>query len=638
MVKCSLMTFSFAIILLLHSKIQPCGGELFLASDNDGSALSRIVEEHLPNNKALVTHLTKIMECLHARNLYLYFHDSLAHSPLICEITSSLHPLAAFPVIVTQYPNFKTVHVKEGIRSLIITVMPNMTINLEEDLIHVKKRMHSKFKYYFIVVIEQPCGDSETDLRLWLKNLFEIFWQRKHLNVVIIFWKLQLRIYTYNPFLPQFLVQLAVDNVNADYLFPDKAVNMRGHPLKVSLFVDDVRAITRPKRGDICGIDGFVTSLVIDRMNATLDLHPFTGRDPYGDMANGTTTGTLRIVAKGSVDVSFNARFLIYSDFRNTVEPTGIYGRDDLCFLVPSSKLLPQFTNLFRSFDIYVWICIILIFLTVLLSVIWIKWIENKKELRTSNRLCYLSFLRCHFNQTITKVSRTLRERLVLVSWIFYTIVITNAYLAHLASNLMLKISYPQIDTLDAFEESNLNVITLPKYANLIARNLNETHAHYNNLIKRINAVTFEQFYRELNKSNTSVAYAHKSSFLKHEEQKKEHIVRDRSIYHFVTQCPVPFFVVYIVKYGSPYLATINTILQRSQDVGLAQHWEQYMIMRQKIKQGRFQKHSHAPIPLRINHMQAAFYILVIGLLFALTVFIYELYVAKKFPIWFLIN
>lgn len=98
MVKCSLMTFSFAIIFLFSNP-------LFL--DMDTSALSRIVEEHLDNYHDFVTHLTEIMRGLHARNIYVYFHGNQRRSQLLHQTITLVNHCEISPVIVAQYDHLK---------------------------------------------------------------------------------------------------------------------------------------------------------------------------------------------------------------------------------------------------------------------------------------------------------------------------------------------------------------------------------------------------------------------------------------------------------------------------------------------------------------------------------------------------
>lgn len=237
--------------------------------------------------------------------------------------------------------------------------------------------MHSKSKYYFLIIIESPVDKQGRDISAWIRDLFQVFWLKRHLNAVLMYWESGLRIISYSPFNEDFLLPLTNDTVSIDYLFPDKVINMNLRQLHVSLFADGVRAIISPE-GDLSGADGYMATLMVERMNATLDLQVYRGDDPYGSLMNGSTNGTLSEVATGHSNVAFNMRFLIYNDFSDIVENTIIYGRDDLCILVPSSGLKPKITNIFRSFDRHVWLMVITIFLAMLLSIKCIKWTEMR--------------------------------------------------------------------------------------------------------------------------------------------------------------------------------------------------------------------------------------------------------------------
>lgn len=242
-----------------------------------------------------------------------------------------------------------------------------------------------------------------------------------------------------------------------------------------------------------------------------------------------------------------------------------------------------------------------------------------------------LTLLRIQLNQTIPRISQTLRGRVIVACWIFYCFVISNAYLAHLISNLLLRLTQPQINTLANLEKSNYTVLAIPKYAKLIESNLNYKNDKYESLVKRLQRVTFKKFHEELSMNNVKVAYAHKRSFLKLIMEDTKRTYHDRPIFHLMKECPVPFLTVYIVEYGSPFLNRINTIMRRVEEIGLTYHWHHYLHMERKVKDKTFERNTHdGPIPLRLDHMQTAFYILAFGLVLGLLTFIYELCHHKK--------
>jgi hypothetical protein len=97
----------------------------------------------------------------------------------------------------------------------------------------------------------------------------------------------------------------------------------------------------------------------------------------------------------------------------------------------------------------------------------------------------------------------------------------------------------------------------------------------------------------------------------------------------------VPYLVTYIFPYGSPLVGKFNKILRRTQEAGLWIVWEKYMEAMNHIfgKKVRFEKPSDDDDDfqqLKLYHLQAAFYILIIGLLIATVVFCGEQYVYRR--------
>lgn len=112
---------------------------------------------------------------------------------------------------------------------------PYNTINHDHVLGFLKRKSADKHRSKFFVIIEMPFLPKK-----WIKDIFQLFWDKLILNVVIIFWSDELRVYTFNPFFDDFYVRLSSNITRADDLFYDKLVNQNGKQLYVSLFPEEV--------------------------------------------------------------------------------------------------------------------------------------------------------------------------------------------------------------------------------------------------------------------------------------------------------------------------------------------------------------------------------------------------------------
>lgn len=109
--------------------------------------------------------------------------------------------------------------------------------------------------------------------------------------------------------------------------------------------------------------------------------------------------------------------------------------------------------------------------------------------------------------------------------------------------------------------------------------------------------------------------------------RKAVNMFNGRKLFHLVQECPVPSFVVYGLRYGSPYLSRVNFILENLNQAGILEQWgetEEYALQR---KITSTQKDRRA---LDLNNLLEVFYFLFIGLFFGVLLFVMEI-VAYKY-------
>lgn len=188
----------------------------------------------------------------------------------------------------------------------------------------------------------------------WLRASFRQFWSIWLLNIVIIFYRDdRLHIYRYNPFTDDFLLPVDLTQHEAptlQQLFPKNLPNMHRKPLRMCLYLDDVRAIYG-RKGKLMGTDGLLASYIAKRLNATrIITRPL--------FYNQSTDICSKEIANEFDDVAMNIRFLAPETFKKSIEATIAHNRDDLCVIVPKAKAELLFWNIFRSFGGWVWLAI----------------------------------------------------------------------------------------------------------------------------------------------------------------------------------------------------------------------------------------------------------------------------------------
>lgn len=514
------------------------------------------------------------------------------------------------------------------------------------NLLYVKKNSADKYNSHFIIIIESPIIPS-ININQLLENIFTQFWQYHILNVVIIYQSYDnnndkqqqiISMITYSPFTDNFLINLPTNITGYEHIFWDKAKNLNGHPLRVSLFAELTRAVFHAN-GELTGTDGFITKAITDKMNASLILLPPTDGYDIGEfLKNGSVIGSLAQIVDHHVDVSFNTRFLRLAQFQGKVQITITNGRDDICILVAKAGYASNINNIFRTFSLIVWLLTFISLISITFSYTIINYsIEIENNNNNSNNYWLLSimcrrigaiffdFYSWNLAQPIVKLPKYWSSKIIIGIWIIYGLLITSSYQGNLTSNLISRPTLPEINTIRQLEQSSYVVLTFGRYVDLLQNFLNQTGGTYNSLKKRIRSVKKSEMSKLIAENNINYAYANKFHINQYQSNLKEHIRRGRPIYYNMKECPVPYLVAYAVVYGSPYLQRINQLLRQLQESGLMVYWDEKS-KGDHSKNGGPRSTDGEPVALTLDHVQSAFYILFLGLILALIIFFSELF------------
>lgn len=490
------------------------------------------------------------------------------------------------------------------------------------NLSYINQTSADKFNSHFLLIFESSTSFDKD----WIQPLFQRFWRNNLFNVLLIFWTTELNVYTYNPFTDDFVVRLPTTSVAYNDLFSDKAVNMNGRPLTVSLFGDKTRAIFH-SNGKHSGTDGYLTDVVIEQMNATLVLVNITDGFDIGEFRpNGTTTGSLGLIVNRRVDVSFNTRFLRLAQFKGTVQITFAIGRDDICILVASAGYDSNIYNIFRAFSRIVWMFTLLSLVSVSVAFTGIYRLQTAKHKRNIDNV-FLNFYSWNLAQPIVQLPDRWASKMLIAIWIVYCLLITSSYQGNLTSNLVLRKTLPQVNTMQQLEQSPYEILTFGRYVSLL-QNLFKEHKEFSSLETRIREVsTEEELENYVNNHTVRYAYANKFHINQYLSSRKSNSINGRPVFHNMAECPVPFLVAYAVPCGSPYLLRLNIIIRRAQEAGFISYWD-----KKSEETATNSKHrgGSAPIPLTLDHMQSAFYILGVGLLMGSSIMMFEVFFTQR--------
>lgn len=482
----------------------------------------------------------------------------------------------------------------------------------------LKKQAADKHRSFIMVLIEDARDINEE----WLISSFKKLWDKWILNVVIVFHKKKsIEIWGYTPFTKPFLIRYNTtrENISRKDIFPESIPNLNGHKLKICIFSDEVRAIFKTN-GDIVGADGYMVHLLVNKLNASRGIISSTpNKDTYGYIYdNGTIDGCLKLVANNEADFGLNTRFLLKDMFGKRIENSVVYDRDDLCVIVPKSGERNSFWNIFRSFKPTVWISMFGAFILAFLIL---------KHLAPSKFLLLLRLFGTIIEMPFGKLPETPLFNWLLIIWLYFCLLITNAYKGNLTSNLVFRESLPELDTLGELSKSPYQILIYQRHQKYINDYVEPSFHQLLLIKKKIIPVPETYFQEKLAENNQTFAYMEKAHIIYYMVNNKQHYSNGKPIYHVMKSCPFPFESVYIVPYGSPYLGYLNKIVRVAQESGLIVHWSRMMdaeAQMQGISVPKYKTHNEDPVVLILEDLQAAFTMLALGLVASCICFIWE--------------
>lgn len=501
----------------------------------------------------------------------------------------------------------------------------NIVRNLELlDLSWIEVRIPQKNYVNYVILLEEKLVksvDSE------LEKIFSEIWNKHVLNVIIIYWNQTLSAVTFSPF-PKLQLNFIEKNelTKIDVLFPDESRNLRGYPFKVTAFYDVTRAVfNRNNASDIKalnGVDGLLLHLIIEKLNATLNMSEPDDAMQIGELLpNRTATGCLADLMSGDFDMGLNMRFYRLEQFEGEVEATHSIGRDDICFLVPRKGKTIDIVNIFRPFQYFTWIAIsVFLFGFVLIYRVLTIGTENVQ----SFEFHFFQFFGYTLQQTIPFLPESRRQRILIAFWTISALFLALMYQGKLSGPLIIPKDQPNINNIEELAYSDLKIIAFPRYNAQIIQFFN---SKYNGtfqplFIKLVNS-SIGEFYEQIAKFDPSYGFAHKNhinSYLR-----RIYTLESSAFFHQVEQCPIPYLGVYGIRYGTPYEGRINFIIRQAQESGLITRWERGFNSINVQNTQAILNSGQQSIPFSLVHLQTAFYIYFMGCVIALSAFCLEI-------------
>jgi hypothetical protein len=522
----------------------------------------------------------------------------------------------------------------------VLFVAGNGTNAFSETLRNLKQFVYWNSRAQFILLL----FETYQNLKENISSLFHICWQSRILNVLLFYIQKEIvsstvddiRGYSYNPFNQHTnsttLVRLSFKSLKSSMcrydrqsLYLDKLRDLNGYPLRVSMFDHQPKSILNvtedSKVYSIGGEDGILLLVLTKHMNVSpIVTIPRDRVDMGFRRPDGIVTGSTGDIVYNRADVSFNSRFL-RSDYMSDVDFTYPHDNEGFCIIVPKARQIPEYLCLFLPFSSLLWLaCGASVIIT---ATFWYL-----TELKLRGTASYSNVL---INTFAVFLAVPLRShifhkygRIFFFTWMYSSVVLTTMYQSFLITSLVVPQFYKDINTLDDFDESGLRLVMFPGIKeSALLDTLNPLRARLN----KKTIITTQNFstclYNLIRYRDRGCAFNKLSA--EWTVRQKQYFTNGVPQLHVVGECLSWYVEVYEVSRESPFLPYFNVLISRAIESGLFKKWRDdvHSIVTPK-ERWKFPA-SNQKVILQLSHFQAAFFILIIGLLISTFVFLWEI-------------
>ncbi|XP_063891665.1 uncharacterized protein LOC135117131 [Helicoverpa armigera] len=452
-----------------------------------------------------------------------------------------------------------------------------------------------------------------------LSNHFQMLWSSSVTNSVLILKTDRLRMYSYNPFFQEIKDITNVRDVSK--LLSKQYNNLYGYGLRLSVF----RKVYVSDRTGPVRCDSYLAQTVMKFLNASC--YPLPPRDgsTVGDLLeNGTATGVTSDLIDGYTDLELNSRIL-KNTYYGYIDTTYPLDQDELCFLVKKSDTQSTFKTTINLISMEMLLLFFFTFTVFITITILVRKAENNllnlnDERRAEDTL--IDLIKCFIRQTMDFdfMGPVFRSLVLLI--IIYSLIIDCAIDGIITSAITYPRYKPDIETMAQLGASNLTFGIHNRDLKIFNSSLS---TDYYELIKnRIVPFSDKKIREVLDKREYQYATLLRKSDSQYVSRKVSNMRKGKPLFYTVPDCPLPCFIVYGLRYGSPYLNRLNYIIHHLFQAGILQYWSKTEELNaDRSRLGAIENKDRKP--LNIKNLQEMFYMLAIGELISTLVFIFEI-------------
>ncbi|PSN45722.1 Ionotropic receptor 208 [Blattella germanica] len=342
-------------------------------------------------------------------------------------------------------------------------------------------------------------------------------------------------------------------------------------------------------------------------------------------LPNGTWTGVLREIIDGSSDIAFGEVYY-RCHLEEKIECTISYMYDETNWYVPCAQPIPKWKSLSRVFKISLWIGFITGYIIVSILIWGVVRASNKVAKPGNESTTYINLTNCFTNlwAVILGISATedipkkTTIRMVFLLWVMYSLAVNTVYQTFLTSYMIDPGLQHQISSEDELLESNMDygfVRTLPVLIPDLQAQRYSRKQLCADIEKCIRRMARKKDFAVLH-SKYSTDY---SAYVRYVDS------NGNPLFCHLDETYSRQYVTMSVKKGHLLLGIYNRVIKAVIEGGFYdQWWKELKYLATLRAAANLTVPPGDYIPLSVDHMQSAFYILILGFTVAFNIFIYE--------------
>lgn len=505
------------------------------------------------------------------------------------------------------------------------------TINFIEETILSLAEEHLHHK--IIIILESSTKDERESIEL-------LIWEQSYQLHVYVIDQTQSVVTIFNPFENKFYHLLFNDThyfeviSEIEKIVIDRNFNLNGY--RLDLFMFEMKYTSEPiynTSGDVVGydlIDGKYLDCVMKYLNFTPN---FISKVIPTENIDKTISNTFSIIESNEAMFSSNGRLVMNYSLNNTIflEPID---NIQMFYVVPVSyqrvALNIFIFDLFSSTTKWTMILSLSTFVC-----IWIIMRYYNNKMFPDNNLYKKEIILesiAILNSVSTPGPSQLYNRILFLSLVLFTMVISNTYQGTIITQLSIKSTPHQINTLDELLVSNLKISTV-SYIRDFLTNLNRSENHiFNKLNNKPGSI-----YTSMTEGVSVVAYNQTDALLLpalfvgpycaeiYDNQTGRDLIRT------IRQGPISFFLSFIVSKKCPFTKQFNLVLSIYKECGLMRrelnraYFKTNLLYIKRFKMGQYDKNTEKMQPISLQDIRVLFFYWFFLLCLSILVFFCEI-------------